>query len=83
MGAINQFNLDRIIRDYNIRYFFETGTWKGDAVAHALLFPFEKIISAEIIPAIAAKAKLRFQQEARVTLLKQAAQTALSANCLL
>ncbi len=80
MGFINQFNLDRIVREFDIHYFFETGTWKGDAVAHALQFPFEKIISAEIIPAIADEAKLRFQRESRVTIVKASSADALFAE---
>jgi hypothetical protein len=66
MGFISQFDLRRIIQEYTIRYFFETGTWKGDAVAFALQFPFEKIISAEIVPGIAREASLRFQEESKV-----------------
>jgi hypothetical protein len=80
MGAINQFNLSRIILEYSINNFFETGTGKGDAVAYALKFPFEKIISAEIIPAVADKAKLRFQQEPRVTIAESNSIDALSAD---
>ena len=80
MGFINQFNINRIIRDYSIKYFFETGTWKGDAVAYALQFPFEKIISAEIIPVIANEAKFRFQHEPRVTILEASSAGALSAE---
>jgi hypothetical protein len=80
MGFINQFNVDRIIRDYQINYFFETGTWKGDAVAYALQFPFEKIISAEIIPEIADKAKWRFQKESRVKIIEASSPDALYAE---
>jgi hypothetical protein len=78
MGFINQFNVERIIRDYNINNFFETGTWKGDAVAYALQFPFEKIISAEIVPTIADEAKFRFKKETRVTILEAYSTMALS-----
>jgi hypothetical protein len=80
MGFINQFNLNRIAREYSINYFFETGTWKGDAVAHALQFPFEKIISAEIIPSIADEAKWRFQNETRVKIVEASSAEALSAE---
>jgi hypothetical protein len=80
MGVIRQFNLSRIIREYNISYFFETGTWKGDAVAFALQYPFKKIISAEIIPVIASKAKFRFQREIRVKIIEASSIEALSAE---
>ena len=80
MGFINQFDLSRIIRDYNISYFFETGTWKGDAVEYALQFPFKKIISAEIIPVIAAEAKTRFETETRVVIIEASSAATLSAE---
>jgi hypothetical protein len=80
MGVINQFNVDRIIRDYNIKFFFETGTWKGDAVAYALQFPFERIISAEIVPPIADGAKSRFKEETRVKIIEASSIKALSAE---
>jgi len=80
MGFINQFNIDRIVREFNINNFFETGTWKGDAVAHALQFPFEKIISAEIVHSIADEAKSRFKNEKRVTIVESSSIKALSAE---
>jgi hypothetical protein len=77
MGFIHQFDLSRIIREYTIRYFFETGTWKGDAVAFALQFPFDKIISAEIVPGIAREASLRFQGESKVKICEASSTSAL------
>lgn len=80
MGLISRFDLNRIIREYHTPYFFETGTWKGDAVAYALQFPFTKIYSAEIIPAIASEAKERFISEPRVTIIEGRSIDALSAS---
>jgi hypothetical protein len=60
MGRISRFDLRKIIEDYDTRFFFETGTWKGDAVAYALQFPFDHIYSVEIIPEIAREAGDRF-----------------------
>lgn len=77
MGFIHQFDLGRIIQEYTIRYFFETGTWKGDAVAFALQFPFEKIISAEIVPGIAREASLRFQEVSKVKICEASSTNAL------
>lgn len=70
MGFIQQFDLGRIIRDYQIRFFVETGTWKGDGVNAALSFPFDKVISAEIIPDIATAAVSRFSDQPRVTIME-------------
>jgi hypothetical protein len=89
MGFISQFDLGRIIREYKLSFFFETGTWKGDAVQYALQFPFEKIVSAEIVPPIAEAARARFEQEDRVIILEASSVAALtkelpllSGNCL-
>jgi hypothetical protein len=62
MGSINRFNLPKIKSDYKVPCFFETGTWKGDAVQYALDAGFEKIISVEIIPELAQEAAKRFSQ---------------------
>jgi hypothetical protein len=69
MGSIKKFNLNRIIKEYNTAYFFETGTWKGDGVAYAAQSPFKKILSSEIIPEIADKAVERFKKDDRVTII--------------
>lgn len=69
MGSLRRFNLSRIIKEYNIKYFFETGTWKGDGVAVALKSNFEGIISTEIIPSIAESARERFRNESLVEII--------------
>ncbi len=70
MGSLTRFNLNRIIREYNSKYLFETGTLWGDGVAYGLRSPFKKIISVEIIPEIAAKARQRFEGEEKVEILE-------------
>lgn len=89
MGFIQQFDLGRIIRDYHTRFFVETGTWKGDGVEAALAFPFDKIISAEIVPEIAAAAASRFTDHPQVTIIESSSAAMLEAwlpvlegNCL-
>jgi hypothetical protein len=78
MGFINRFDLNRLIQEYSIINFFETGTWKGDAVAYALQFPFKKIISAEIVGSLAIEAEDRFRQEPRVIIISGDSSQALS-----
>lgn len=70
MGSLSRFDLNRIIHEYTTPNLFETGTFWGDGVAYALKFPFDKIISVEIIPEIADKAKLRFIAEDRVEIIE-------------
>jgi hypothetical protein len=70
MGSLNRFDLSRIIKEYNTPNMFETGTFWGDGVAHALHLPFSNIISVEIIPAIAAKARCRFAANEKVKIME-------------
>lgn len=70
MGSLSRFDLNRIIHEYKTPNLFETGTFWGDGVAYALEFPFDKIISVEIIPEIADKAKSRFLAEDRVEIIE-------------
>lgn len=70
MGSLTRFNLNRIIQEYDSNYLFETGTLWGDAVEYALRSSFKKIISVEIIPEIADKARQRFQGEEKVSIIE-------------
>jgi hypothetical protein len=70
MGSISRFNLNKIIREYNTIYFFETGTGQGDGIEHALKSPFKKIFSTEIIPQLAKKASKKFTSFAQVSILE-------------
>lgn len=70
MGLLNRFDLCRIVKEYKIRYFFETGTFWGDGVAYALQTPFQKLLSVEVIPEIADKAKHRFEEQSQVEIIE-------------
>ncbi len=70
MGSLSRFDLGRIIREYKTPNLFETGTFWGDGAACALQYPFFKIISVEIIPEIATKAKTRFAKEDKVEIIE-------------
>ncbi len=69
MGFINRFDLTRIMKEYNIDSFFETGTFRGDGVEYALRSPFAKIISVEIISEIAAEARQKFLLQDNVNII--------------
>jgi hypothetical protein len=70
MGALNRFDLCRIIKEYKIPYFFETGTFWGDGVAYALQSPFKRLFSVELVPEIASKAASRFIDNKEVCILE-------------
>jgi len=48
MGTIRDFELSDYIKKYNLEYFVETGTFKGDGVEYALRYDFKEINSIEI-----------------------------------
>src|SRR5215203_484003 len=70
MGLLMRFDLGRMIQDYKIKYFFETGTFRGDGLAYALQSPFEKLISVEVVPQIANEAKERFVDVERIQIIE-------------
>jgi hypothetical protein len=70
MGSINRFNLNKIIKEYNAVYFFETGTGDGTGIEYAVKSPFQKIISTEIIPQLAKKASKKFRAFGNVSILE-------------
>lgn len=66
MGSIKRFDIANSVKKFGIKYFFETGTWRGDGLAHAAKFNFEKLYSIEIMPEIAETARQRFKDDPRV-----------------
>lgn len=78
MGSIKRFDLNRIIKEFRTSYFFETGTFWGDGVAYALKSPFKKVISVEIIPEIADKARQRFSNNKLVEIIESSSEDALT-----
>ncbi|MEO6671138.1 MAG: hypothetical protein ABIN36_16770 [Ferruginibacter sp.] len=77
MGNLIRFDLGRLMNDFNTPYFFETGTFMGDGIAYAQLFPFKKIYSAEIIPEIALQARKRFKDYTDIDIIVADSITAL------
>ena len=77
MGNIKRFDLGRIIGDYHIKNFVETGTFHGDGVAYALQFPFQKLWSVEIVPQLAGECRSRFVNEDRVSIVCRDSVTAI------
>jgi hypothetical protein len=70
MGELNLFNLQRFI-DLGCKTFVETGTGKGDGLAHALKYPFNTLWSIEVIKELAEISGERFFGNERVHILNQ------------
>ena len=60
MGDLAIFNLKEYREKHNLGTFVETGTFKGDAVQHAINSGFSCVHSVEIIKELSEKAKERF-----------------------
>lgn len=71
MGSLMRFKLDDFVQVYGLRAFVETGTARGDSLAYAAQRPeFETLLSCEIEPLLAAGAVCRFNEDARVSVLR-------------
>lgn len=69
MGTIRTFDLNELINRNNASVFIETGTLHGDGVRYALNYPFKRIISIEIIPELAEKAREQFKDYSNVEII--------------
>jgi len=66
MGNLRIFNLNELTQLNKASVFIETGTLYGDGIVQALRYDFDRIISIEIEPTVAEKARHRFRNESRV-----------------
>ena len=67
MGSLVHFNVRKLAKLHGLRSFVETGTAQGDSLAVAGTVPeFVALHSIEIIPTVAAAARLRFEKDKRV-----------------
>ena len=69
MGNLTIFNLNELIQLNKASVFIETGTLYGDGIVQALRYDFDRIISIEIEPTVAEKARHRFRNESRVEII--------------
>jgi hypothetical protein len=68
MGALKSFDLSSLIKDFNLKYFFETGTGYGHSLEYACGFNFEKLASVEIDARAYSIATENFKSDKRVCL---------------
>ncbi|MDE2472759.1 MAG: hypothetical protein KGL35_29560 [Bradyrhizobium sp.] len=66
MGALAHFDVGRLREDWNVRHFVETGTGRGDSLAHAAQFPFDSLKSCEVDYTLREGAQNRFRGDRRV-----------------
>lgn len=71
MGDIKIYDIEPAIEKFDIKYFVETGTLNGDAIAYILKeFPLlERYISFEIMPSLAEAASKKFHADKRVEIV--------------
>lgn len=48
MGSLRDHNLNDYIQNYNLKYYFETGTGMGDCISYALQYSFEEYYTVDI-----------------------------------
>lgn len=72
MGTIARFDLADLHRRFGVRHFVETGTGKGDSLAHAeTQLLFRTLLSCEIDMGMADNAMARFENEPRVRIFNE------------
>jgi hypothetical protein len=71
MGDLRRFRLDEFLSTYHLQTFVETGTARGDSLAYAAeREEFSQLLSCEIEPLLAAGACCRFNDDARVQIMR-------------
>ena len=66
MGTIKRFDLSRLVKDYDLTCFVETGTYRGDSLSFAAQFGFQKLLSIDILEKFYLEAKDTFANDPRV-----------------
>ena len=69
VGALSDFDLDRLITSYGCRSFVETGTGIGRGVEFASRSGFDRIVSIEIVHKLALDVAIRFAKNHKVTII--------------
>jgi hypothetical protein len=71
MGSLLRFKLDDFLSNYHLQTFIETGTARGDSLDYAAQRPeFSHLLSCEIEPLLAAGACCRFNEDARISVVR-------------
>lgn len=71
MGSLLRFKLDDFLAKFNLQTFIETGTARGDSLAYAAeRQEFSQLLSCEIEPLLAAGACCRFNDDARIQIMR-------------
>src|SRR5437879_2682040 len=68
-GALDADFVGDLAKRFGIGVFVETGTYHGDTLA-SLLPHFDRLISIEIEPKLASRARARFEGESKVTIIQ-------------
>jgi len=69
MGHISFYNLKELQAKHDLKYFVETGVGNGDAIIEAQKYPFERILSIEIMEEQVKRMKEKFKDDPRVEII--------------
>jgi hypothetical protein len=81
VGSLTQFDLGALIAKYGLLHFVETGTGRGESLAHAARFMFRTLCSCEVEPSLADAASKAFESDSRITVHRVDSETFLSVVC--
>lgn len=83
MGALAHFDLPALIAKYGVLHFVETGTGKGEGLAHAVRFRFSTLRSCDILSVLADSVAVIFRSDHRVMVQAQESASFLHDVCVL
>lgn len=69
MSLLHQLNIQAMKQRHGLNVFVETGTGKGDGIAHAWEHNFDRYFSVELFPPLFEHSKNRFKGEPRISIL--------------
>jgi hypothetical protein len=67
MGTLAHFDVGALMARYGLLHFVETGTGRGEGLAHAARFGFRTLRSCESVPVLAQAAQEAFASDSRVS----------------
>jgi hypothetical protein len=83
VGTIAHFDIAALVAAHGVLHFVETGTGRGESLAHASRFTFRSLSSCEIEPSLAAAAIAGFAPDTRVKVFQASSVEFLAMVCTL
>ena len=81
MGSVARLEIPNFMAEYSLKHFVETGTGRGDSLAHVQTLPFQRLLSCEIEAALHQHSVARFAKDNRIDIWHAASAVFLEHVC--